>query len=83
MPKKGYRIISKPNAVRRKRIVLGQDMDTVAEAAGISRTTLSVVENGGGTSMGVAHRIAKHFEVGFEELFEVVSSPTKKAAPTN
>lgn len=71
-PLKHYRIVSKPNAVRRVRIVGGQTMEEFASAVGISRALLSGIENGKGTSLKTAHTIARVLGKTFEDLFEVV-----------
>lgn len=71
MPRKNYRIVSAHDAVRRARIVAGYTSAELAEAIGISRPMLSSIENGAGTSVKTAHRIADAVRRPFEELFEV------------
>jgi len=74
MPRKYYRIVSKGDAVRRARIVIGLTSAELARAVGISRPMLSAIENGAGTSVKTAHKIAKALDRPFEELFEVVDA---------
>ena len=71
MPRKYYRIVSKQNAVRRARIVAGFTSAELAERIGISRPMLSSIENGAGTSVKTAHKIANAVGGSFEELFVV------------
>lgn len=71
MPRKYYRIVSAKDAVRRARIVAGYTSAELAEAIGISRPMLSSIENGAGTSVKTAHRIADAVGRAFEELFVV------------
>jgi putative transcriptional regulator len=71
MPRKYYRIVSQQNAVRTARIVVGLTSAELAAAVGISRPMLSSIENGAGTSVKTAHRIAEAVGRSFEELFEV------------
>jgi transcriptional regulator with XRE-family HTH domain len=71
MPRKYYRIVSAQDAVRRARIVAGFTSAELAEAIGISRPMLSSIENGAGTSVKTAHKIAGAVGRSFEELFEV------------
>jgi len=71
MPRKYYRIVSKGDALRRARIVAGLTGSELADAAGISRPMLSSIENGAGTSVKTAHRIADHLGRTFEELFAI------------
>ena len=71
MPRKNYRIVSVENAVRRARIVAGFTAAELADMVGISRPMLSSIENGAGTSVKTAHRIAEAVERSFEQLFEV------------
>jgi DNA-binding XRE family transcriptional regulator len=74
MPKKYYRIVSKGIAVRRARIVSGHTSAELATAVGISRPMLSSIENGAGTSVKTAHKIAGALGKAFEELFDVVDA---------
>jgi DNA-binding XRE family transcriptional regulator len=71
MPRKYYRIVSKQDAVRRARIVAGFTSAELAERIGISRPMLSSIENGAGTSVKTAHKIANAVGGSFEELFVV------------
>ena len=71
MPRKYYRIVSTQDAVRKARIVAGFTSAELAEAIGISRPMLSSIENGAGTSVKTAHRIADAVGRPFEDLFEV------------
>jgi DNA-binding XRE family transcriptional regulator len=71
MPKKYYRIIAKGDAVRRARILAGLTGAEMADAVAISRPMLSAIENGAGTSVKTAHRIADRLGKRFEELFEI------------
>ena len=71
MPRKYYRIVSLQDAVRRARIVAGYTSAELAAAIGISRPMLSSIENGAGTSVKTAHKIAEAVGRAFEELFEV------------
>jgi DNA-binding XRE family transcriptional regulator len=72
MPKKYYRIVSKGDAVRRARIVAGLTSADCAAAVGVSRPMLSSIENGAGTSVTTAHRIADVVGKTFEDLFDIV-----------
>jgi DNA-binding XRE family transcriptional regulator len=72
MPKKYYRIVSKGDAVRRARIVAGLTSADCADAVGVSRPMLSSIENGAGTSVTTAHKIADVVGKTFEELFDIV-----------
>ena len=82
MPRKYYRIVSSDDAVRRARIVAGFTSAELAERIGISRPMLSSIENGAGTSVKTAHRIAEAVGRSFEDLFEVqdVRQPDKAAS---
>ncbi|MGD9676561.1 MAG: helix-turn-helix transcriptional regulator [Candidatus Bipolaricaulia bacterium] len=80
MPKKYYRIVSKGDAVRRARIVAGLTSGVCADAVGVSRPMLSSIENGAGTSVTTAHRIAEAVGKPFEELFEIVDMAPQSAA---
>lgn len=71
MPRKYYRIVSAKDAVRRARIIAGYTSAELAETIGISRPMLSSIENGAGTSVKTAHRIADAVGRAFEELFVV------------
>jgi DNA-binding XRE family transcriptional regulator len=73
MPKKNYRIVTKGDAVRRARIVTGLTSAELAKAVGISRPMLSSIENGAGTSVKTAHRIADALGASFDDLFEITS----------
>ena len=72
MPKKYYRILVRGDALRRARILAGETGAEMAESVGLSRPMLSSIENGAGTSVKTAHRIASHLGKSFEELFEIV-----------
>ena len=74
MPKKYFRIISKGDAVRRARIVAGFTSAELAEEVGLSRPMLSSIENGAGTTVKTAHRIANALGKPFEDLFDVVDA---------
>jgi len=74
MPKKSYRIVSRGGGVRRARIVKGLTAAELARAVRISRPMLSSIENGAGTSVKTAHRIADVLEQPFEKLFEIVDA---------
>jgi len=71
MPRKYYRIVTLRDAVRKARIVAGFTAAELAGAIGISRPMLSSIENGAGTSVKTAHKIAEAVGRPFEELFEV------------
>ena len=73
MPKKNYRIVTKGDAVRRARIVAGFTSAELAEKVGISRPMLSSIENGAGTSVKTAHRIADALACAFGDVFEINS----------
>lgn len=72
MPKKYYRIVSRNDAVRRARIFAGWTSAEMAKRVGLSRPMLSSIENGAGTSVKTAHRIAESLGKTMEELFEVL-----------
>ena len=74
MPRKYYRIVTRGDAVRRARIISGLTSAELAEAIGISRPMLSAIENGAGTSVKTAHRIAAQLGRPFEDLFDVVDA---------
>ena len=59
MPKKYYRIVSREGAVRRARIFAGLTSEEMAQRIGLSRPMLSSIENGAGTSVKTAHKIAR------------------------
>ena len=77
MPKKYYRIVSRGDAVRRARIVAGMTSADCADAVGVSRPMLSSIENGAGTSVTTAHKIAGAVGKTFEELFDIVDARTR------
>jgi len=72
MPKKYYRIVSRKDAVRRARIFAGLTSEELAKRVPLSRPMLSSIENGAGTSVKTAHRIAESLGKTMEELFEVL-----------
>ena len=74
MPKKNYRIVTKGDAVRRARIMGGLTSAELAAEVGISRPMLSSIENGAGTSVKTAHKIAAALGCAFDELFEITSA---------
>ena len=74
MPRKYYRIVTRGDAVRRARIISGLTSAELAEAIGISRPMLSSIENGAGTSVKTAHRIAARLGRSFEDLFDVIDA---------
>jgi len=74
MPKKYYRIVSRGDAVRKARIIAGYTSAEFADKIGISRPMLSSIENGAGTSVKTAHRIADAVGKQFEDLFEVLDA---------
>ena len=74
MPRKYYRIVTRGDAVRRARIISGLTSAELAENIGISRPMLSAIENGAGTSVKTAHRIATRLGRSFEDLFDVVDA---------
>ncbi len=73
MPKKYYRIVSRNDAVRRARIFAGLTSEELAKRVSLSRPMLSSIENGAGTSVKTAHRIAQSLGKTMEELFEVLN----------
>jgi DNA-binding XRE family transcriptional regulator len=74
MPKKYYRIVSRNDAVRRARIFAGMTSDEMAKRIGLSRPMLSSIENGAGTTVKTAHRIAACLDKTVEELFDVIDA---------
>ena len=74
MPRKHYRIVSKGDAVRRARIVAGLTSAEFADLVGLSRPMLSSIENGAGTTVKTAHRIAGKLGKAFEDLFDVIDT---------
>ena len=74
MPKKYYRIISREDAVRRARIFAGWTSEEMANRIGLSRPMLSSIENGAGTTVKTAKKIATCLSKTLEELFEVVNT---------
>jgi DNA-binding XRE family transcriptional regulator len=74
MPKKYYRIVSRNDAVRRARIFAGMTSDEMAKRIGLSRPMLSSIENGAGTTVKTAHRIAECLDKTVEELFDVIDA---------
>ena len=74
MPRKYYRIVSRQDAVRKARIIAGITAAEFSEAIGISRPMLSSIENGAGTSVKTAHRIAGTLAKSFEDLFDVLDT---------
>lgn len=74
MPKKYYRIVSRADSVRRARIVAGLTSAECADLVGISRPMLSSIENGAGTTVKTAHRIAAALKKPFEDLFDVIDA---------
>ncbi len=74
MPKKYYRIVSRADAVRRARIIAGLTSAECADSVGISRPMLSSIENGAGTSVKTAHKIAAILGKPFKELFDVIDA---------
>jgi len=73
MPKKNYRIVTKGDAVRRARIITGFTSAELAKTVGISRPMLSSIENGAGTSVKTAHKIAAALGASFDDLFDIES----------
>ncbi|MDD5220342.1 MAG: helix-turn-helix domain-containing protein, partial [Candidatus Bipolaricaulis sp.] len=59
---------------RRARIVAGLTSAACADAVGVSRPMLSSIENGAGTSVTTAHKIAEVVGKAFEEMFEIVDA---------
>jgi len=78
MPKKYYRIVSKGDSVRRARIVAGLTSADCAAAVGVSRPMLSSIENGAGTSVTTAHKIAGVVGKTFEVLFDIVDAKPER-----
>lgn len=74
MPKKYYRIVSREDAVRRARIFAGLTSEEMAQRIGLSRPMLSSIENGAGTSVKTAHKIADCLNKTVEDLFEVLDT---------
>jgi len=74
MPRKRYRIVSRGGAVRRARIVAGLTSAEFAALVELSRPMLSSIENGAGTTVKTAHRIAGKLGKTFEDLFDVVDA---------
>ena len=74
MPKKYYRIVSREDAVRRARIFAGLTSEEMAKRIGLSRPMLSSIENGAGTSVKTAHKIADSLGKTVEGLFEVLDT---------
>ena len=74
MPKKYYRIVSRGDAVRRARIFAGLTAEEFASRIGLSRPMLSSIENGAGTTVKTAHKIAHCLDTSMEELFEVIDT---------
>lgn len=72
VPKTNYRIVSRGPAVRDARIRKNYTPKRFAQLAEISRATLSMIENGHGTSVTTAHRVAELVNEPFEELFEII-----------
>ena len=74
MPRKYYRIVSRDDAVRRARIFAGLTSEEMARKIGLSRPMLSSIENGSGTTVKTATKIAACLGKTMEELFEVVDA---------
>ena len=74
MPKKYYRIVSREDAVRRARIFAGLTSEEMAQRIGLSRPMLSSIENGAGTSVKTAHKIADCLGKTVEDLFVVLDT---------
>jgi len=74
MPKKYYRIVSRRDAVRRARIFAGLTSEEMATRIGLSRPMLSSIENGAGTTVKTANKIAVCLNKTVEELFEVLDT---------
>jgi DNA-binding XRE family transcriptional regulator len=79
MPKKYYRIVSREDAVRRARIFAGLTSEEMAKRIGLSRPMLSSIENGAGTSVKTAHKIADCLSKTVEDLFEVLDMRARQA----
>jgi DNA-binding XRE family transcriptional regulator len=74
MPKKYYRIVSRNDAVRRARIFAGLTSEEFAKRIHLSRPMLSSIENGAGTTVKTANKIAVCLGKTMEELFEVIDA---------
>lgn len=74
MPKKYYRIVSRNDAIRRARIFAGLTSEEMSNRIGLSRPMLSSIENGAGTTVKTASKIATCLGKTVEELFEVVDA---------
>ncbi len=74
MPRQYYRIVSRQDAVRRARIIAGFTSTEFSKVIGISRPMLSSIENGAGTSVKTAHRIADALAKSFEDLFDLIDT---------
>ena len=74
MPRKYYRIVSRGDAVRRARIYAGLTAEDMASRIGLSRPMLSSIENGAGTTVKTANKVAQCLSKTMEELFEVVDA---------
>ena len=74
MPKKYYRIVSREDAVRRARIFAGLTSAEMSKRIGLSRPMLSSIENGAGTTVKTAHKIASCLSKTVEELSEVLDT---------
>ncbi len=72
MPRKYYRIVSRRDAVRRARIFAGLTSEEMAQRIGLSRPMLSSIENGAGTTVKTATKIATCLGKTVEELFQVL-----------
>lgn len=72
MPKQYFRIVSRDDAVRRARIFAGLTSEQMAKRIGLSRPMLSSIENGAGTTVKTASKIATCLSKTVEELFEVI-----------
>jgi len=83
MPRKYYRIVSRKDAVRKARIIAGYTSAELSEAIGISRPMLSSIENGAGTSVKTAHRIAEALSKSFEDLFDVLDITEPAPSPSH
>jgi DNA-binding XRE family transcriptional regulator len=74
MPKKYYRIVSRQDAVRRARIFAGLTSEVMAARIDLSRPMLSSIENGAGTTVKTASKIAACLNKTVEDLFEVLDT---------
>jgi len=74
MPKKYYRIVSREDAVRRARIFAGFTSQEMATRIGLSRPMLSSIENGAGTTVKTAKKIASSLNKTVEDLFQVLDT---------